>query len=268
MSIFRRIFGTGGPQHQNEDLKERYANLSDKELRRITSDRDGYTPVAWQTAREVLRERMPAGQTQPEQKVVKAMADTTEAAFVKAQSKIPINAKVLEKKELTVPKQKVITVEAFDEQGARSQAREQISSTAKVKSVKLVMAGKKGFLGIGKTPNQYEAELLDRAVVEITYKTKAKILAKIGSRKQQVKIALKEWYKKSSGGKVRGGICDDCNSSLEPGKTYLRPGGYLCCESCTDAFLNADYIDWDQALKNLNRYFGPGIPKRIQDIAT
>lgn len=87
------------------------------------------------------------------------------------------------------------------------------------------------------------------------------------TRIQRVRTALKEWYRETAGGRVGGGICDDCNSSLKPGETYLRPGGHLCCESCTDALLNADYIDWDQALENLNSCFGPGVPKRIQDAA-
>ena len=84
------------------------------------------------------------------------------------------------------------------------------------------------------------------------------------NRINEVKKNLKDWYRSNAKGKVGGGICDDCNGPLTSGKTYLRPGNYLTCESCADAFLDADYIKWEDALKNLNSYFGPGIPETIQ----
>lgn len=82
----------------------------------------------------------------------------------------------------------------------------------------------------------------------------------------KVKTALKAWYKECSKGQTGGGVCDDCMTDLIPGKTYLRPGGYLCCEKCTDTFLNAEYIEWDEALCNLNNYFGPGLPSKITSL--
>lgn len=84
---------------------------------------------------------------------------------------------------------------------------------------------------------------------------------------EQVKKELKTWYKACSMGQVGHGICDDCSSPLEPGKAYRRSGGYLCCESCTDAFLDATYIDWDESLKDINRAFGPGISDRIVQLS-
>ena len=90
--------------------------------------------------------------------------------------------------------------------------------------------------------------------------------ANMEQKVQQVKRALKEWDKENSSGQTGGGVCDDCNRALARGNTYLRPGGYLCCESCTDAFLNLPH-DWEAALENLNRYFGPGIPGAILSIA-
>jgi hypothetical protein len=44
---------------------------------------------------------------------IQGVAETIEAAFTKAQSKMPNNAAVLEKKVLTAPEQKVVTVEAL-----------------------------------------------------------------------------------------------------------------------------------------------------------
>ena len=110
-------------------------------------------------------------------KTVKATAETTEEAFTKAQSEIPNGADVLEKKELVAPERKVVTLDAFDEQNAGLSARveaRQLGGTATVRNFRLAIPGRKGFLGIGAKPNQYEAEILRPAVVEVTYKTKAR----------------------------------------------------------------------------------------------
>lgn len=141
-------------------------------------------------AREQLKSLIPEGLHILSEQVVsegglktaQAVAEITEEAFAKAQSEIPINAVVLEKRELTAPEEKVITVEAFDEQGANQEARRQIANTAIIRSHKLVLAGKKGLLGIGKKSNQYETSVFQQAVVEITYKMKAKISARIGEK--------------------------------------------------------------------------------------
>lgn len=112
-------------------------------------------------------------------KTAQAAADTTEAAFAKAHDEIPNNAEVLERKELRAAERKVITVEAFDEQAARlsaeRQTTSQLGSNAVVDSLKLAVAGSTGFLGIGKKPSQYQAEIVQPALVEITYRTKARI---------------------------------------------------------------------------------------------
>ena len=119
-------------------------------------------------------------------KTVEAVADTIEAAFAKAQGQMPANATIMEKKGLSAPEQRVITVESFDQQGAEAeagrQAKVKFGDTTVVKSLKLTVVGKKGFLGMGKTPNQYEAEVLQQAVAQITYKTKAKIAVNVGKQ--------------------------------------------------------------------------------------
>jgi hypothetical protein len=115
-------------------------------------------------------------------RTLKATADTTEKAFVRAQSQIPHDVEIIEKKELTAAVRNVITVEAFDERNAEilDKRAYQPSKVVTVKSVKLAIRGSKGLFGIGKKPHQYEVEVLQQAVVEITYKTKAKISARIG----------------------------------------------------------------------------------------
>jgi hypothetical protein len=142
-------------------------------------------------AREQLQSQVPEGfellservVSDGKPKTVKGVAETTEAAFTKAASQIPDDAKVLERKEIAPAERHVITVEAPDEQTARSRAssraRGQFKGRATVQSVTLAVAGRRGFLGLGAKPNQYDAEIFTQAVVEIVYKSKAKISAQI-----------------------------------------------------------------------------------------
>lgn len=146
-------------------------------------------------AREQIKSQIPEGLHLLSEQVVsdgkpkttKAQADTTEMAFAQARGAIPDNASILEEKVLSAPEQKVIksTIEAPDEQSAKTNSEWQMKEKGHpvtVRNVRLVVAGKKGFLGIGSTHNQYEVELLESqpAVVEVTYKTKAKLIARVG----------------------------------------------------------------------------------------
>jgi hypothetical protein len=86
-------------------------------------------------------------------KTTKAQADTTEMAFAKAQGEIPSNAAILEKKVLSAPEQKVVkfTIEAPDEQSAKTNAEwrtKEEGRAATIRSVRLAVAGKKGFWGL------------------------------------------------------------------------------------------------------------------------
>jgi hypothetical protein len=105
---------------------------------------------------------------------VRAVADTLEEAFAQALDKVPDNAAVLEKKEVVAPDLKTITVEALDEHAAslraQSRATSELGHDATVKSLALTITGRQGFLGVGKKPNQYEAEILRKAVVEVVYR--------------------------------------------------------------------------------------------------
>ncbi len=119
---------------------------------------------------------------------VQISADTIVAAFAKAETLIPVGAEILEKKELSAPEQKVIRVEAEDEDGIEMSAKRtyQIRG-AKFKNIRLITPGSKGLLGLGKKANLYEVEVHRTAVVSISYRTKAKISAKIGEKKEEAK---------------------------------------------------------------------------------
>lgn len=136
---------------------------------------------------------------------VKASASTTEAAFAEVQRKIPSDATILEQKESapTHSEQKIITVKADDEEHARREAKSEAyqqfgfnfssSGTAVVKVIRLVVPGKRGFLGMGSTRNQYEVEVSgsQSAIVEVTYKTKARISVTLSDKTEQIsKIVL------------------------------------------------------------------------------
>jgi len=108
-------------------------------------------------------------------KSIIGVADTIEEAYKEAESKIPPEGEVIEKQEIQGPMRKVVTVEAFDEQNARTQTEQNMNKTARIEEVKLKKLGKKGFLGRGKKPNHYEAQIFEQAVVEIKHKKKARI---------------------------------------------------------------------------------------------
>jgi hypothetical protein len=88
---------------------------------------------------------------------------------------------------------------------------------------------------------------------------------------KEVALSLKSWYRDRAiswwrNNKERqSGVCDDGNEPLRPGEGFLRPGNYLCCELHTDSFLCDS--DWDRALRNLEGYFGPGLPDHIKLLA-
>ncbi len=124
-------------------------------------------------------------------KIVKAVADTTEIAFTIAQKEIPVEASVIEKKILTSPEQRVVTVEAFDEQAASALIADKVRDTKEIiKAIKLKVIGNKGLFGVGKKPNQYEADVLRQANVEVTYSTKAKISAELGDKTNEINIEI------------------------------------------------------------------------------
>jgi hypothetical protein len=109
---------------------------------------------------------------------VQVIAETVDEAFAKAQGDIPHDAVIRDRKVFATPTQKSTFVKAFDEVSARTTLESQAG--VKVKSLKFSAPGNKGFLGLGKKPNQYEAEIIQHAVIEITFGTKLKILALIG----------------------------------------------------------------------------------------
>lgn len=128
-------------------------------------------------------------------KTVTGQGDSTEEAFTEAISRIPANTDIIEKREVTASECSIQTVEAFDEATAKRAVRGGF-----VQNVKLVTPGSKGVLGIGKKPNRYEIEVIRRAAVEVTYKTQAKVAAKVGKAQEPEQSSKMTQQQPPSGG--------------------------------------------------------------------
>jgi hypothetical protein len=106
---------------------------------------------------------------------VMAVADSIDEALEKAMDKVPDGAKVLSQKEVALPEQVTVSVEAYDKAEAKRKLKEQKGESAVVRGLRLMAPGKKGFLGIGRRPNQYALDVSIPACVEIEYQGKVKI---------------------------------------------------------------------------------------------
>ncbi|MFN8398456.1 MAG: protein kinase [Anaerolineales bacterium] len=116
---------------------------------------------------------------------IRCVGDTAYDAFTEAALKVPEEGRILNKIELAQAGQEVVTVKAFNEEDALSIAEKEASNPLginikSIKILKLAIRGRKRFLFIKGTPNQYNIEIKRQAVVDIIYKVKVKLIAKIG----------------------------------------------------------------------------------------
>lgn len=103
---------------------------------------------------------------------IEAVADTVEEAFIKAQSKVPAEAKT-ERTIKVAPKRITLQVQGDDEESIGKEKAEVIAS------VLLLKKGRKGLWGFGRTPNVYEVVISQQAVVELRFREKAKLLVQV-----------------------------------------------------------------------------------------
>ncbi len=108
-------------------------------------------------------------------KSVEAMSETTSEAYRKAEIGIPTGYEVIKRDVLQQPGKRTFELLADNDQLAIEQAKTACQDRANLSDVRLIMAGKKGFLGIGHIPNRYSVEVMDLAVVKITARSKAKV---------------------------------------------------------------------------------------------
>ncbi|MBI3801884.1 MAG: hypothetical protein HY268_33550, partial [Deltaproteobacteria bacterium] len=114
------------------------------------------------------------------------VADTIDAAMTKAESQVPSGARVITRKQLSLPERRLVTVEAFNEGIARARVHAQSSSTAVVRGMRLSVAGRRGLLGIGKRPHRYEVDVFQPSVVEIIYQPKATLSLRVAEQAERI----------------------------------------------------------------------------------
>jgi len=174
-------------------------------------------------ARRKIKAQIPEGLDLISEKVIteggiqeiNMFGESTQAAFAEAESKIPDYAEALTKKEIRESKNYKIMVEAFDEAGAKKVAEEATKKSSElIKGIRMVTPGKSGLFGMGKKPNQYEVEILQKALVEVKYKQRAEVKFTIG------KIKRSDWVLNQLAEAERNNLpvninCDHCNQKCQ-----------------------------------------------------
>lgn len=114
------------------------------------------------------------------EQTVRAAADSPSAAFEMARKDVPDGAQILREEEAISSSRKSIDVEGFSEDSAKAAAQRMVDSTARIEALSMKRPGKKGFLGIGRKPGLYQADVFQPLVVSIRFKVKARIRVEIG----------------------------------------------------------------------------------------
>ncbi len=207
--------------------------------------------VTLDEAKKMLSEKIPTGyfliaeaiESYGGKSTQTGKADTIEAAFKAAEERLPGNARIIDKKIVTEPERQIITIQAFDEALARTCASEKLPSSFALTKINVAIVGKKGFLGLGKTPHHYEVEIFKQACVEVIYDRNFILKAKIGKDARSgsdLEILINAQRDKKQ---VRL-LCDNCkerctalDEPVMPGEVPLmeedtaRRMAYLC-EKC------------------------------------
>jgi len=95
-------------------------------------------------------------------------------------------------------------------------------------------------------------------------------LAAIDAKCRPLAVAIKDWWRDeakawwSSSGRSEA-YCDDEGEPVAKGEGY-KTGRRLLCERCTDERLSK-HVNWEEALRDLNKWFGPGVPPALQSQA-
>jgi hypothetical protein len=153
-------------------------------------------------------------------------ADTAEEATALAKSKVPAAVTIVEKKLSVAPARRTVDVEAWDEDAARAKVREGIHSWERVESVVLKTPGRKGMLGMGKTPGVYSATVFLPALYEIAYKMgEARIRVVIGRRNHHP-----------------SGFCQFCGKAGAPIRIADNIVHYFCPSACEAAYTKAKLL--------------------------
>jgi len=119
------------------------------------------------------KKQKPKTKKEKKPKTIEYVGHTLQSALKKAETKLPTNADIIEKK-LIPSSLRVVTSEGVDEENARAKAKRAKRKTESIGSITLEKEGKKGFLGLGKKPNAYKVRLIEQAAVRIKYEIASK----------------------------------------------------------------------------------------------
>jgi len=181
-----------------------------------------------EAARQQAKDKVPAGASllsetilsDGKERSARGVADSAAAALEKARQDVPEGAAVVSEKELLPAKHSSIEVEAFDEPAARQAAQQKIGSTSRIEGIVLKTAGKKGLLGMGKTPGVYQANVFQPSTAEVRFKRKARIRVAFGEIPDS-------------------GYCQRCGRANSPVEKSEKSIYFFCSPGCRDSYFKA-----------------------------
>jgi DNA-binding beta-propeller fold protein YncE len=209
-------------------------------------------------ARELVKEQVPRGltvlvermTTEGTVKAVRAAAETAEAAFALARKAVPAGARVIAQEERTPAERTRRPVQALSEEQARAQAQEHLQKTQVLEAVELIQAGKKGTLGVGRKASEYEAVVLQQAVVEVRYKSKAAFDFTVGPQREYRLLKVLGGYGLSKGQLYApAGIAVDWQ-----GHVYVTDNGIILNEATAAAGRYSRVVKFDSEGKWLGEW--------------
>jgi hypothetical protein len=156
------------------------------------------------------------------QRTVEGLAETADEAAVQARGKVPADTKVIGEKVKTAAERRTLDVEAWDQASAEEKIKKEISGTSRVEGIEIKVPGRKGVLGIGKTPNTYSAAVFQPAIFEVAYKGKARIRVEIGERTH-----------------APAGHCQCCGTANAPAKVSEKNVHYFCSSGCSERYFKS-----------------------------
>jgi hypothetical protein len=205
--------------------------------------------ITVEEARDELKRRLGPGQVVTAEKVkcdgrevwIERSADNIELAYAKAEAEIPRDARIALRREIGTGGSKQVTVFAAREEDVEGKVREHFPATAVVRGVRLINAGRKGFLGIGARLAKFEADITDQAGVEIRYRQSARIEAQIayknrGTLQDTLSHASTYWMSRMGSARkdpfilyIFDNVQDATAALLGLSFIHQNPGGGLVC---------------------------------------
>jgi hypothetical protein len=109
---------------------------------------------------------------------------TTEEALALALKNVPSDAVVIDRSEIRPPRVRTMVVTAWDRAAARHAAEAAPDESSTLIALQLRAPGRRGILGIGRTPDTYEAMFRLEAIVSLVYKSPALVSLDIEERQE------------------------------------------------------------------------------------